>query len=195
MEEQNTTFDDVNRVRGVKWLIEKFERMNVHNVHISGAPDDWNLKNLTGRVAERAAKLEMGSDSINEDPAQWIAEPKDEILKDIAGQVKEKGANIEHNIFPFEIGTHTIVEEKANGDCPTEVKDKMLRYFYSQIDNNIDNNNNELGKSLPTKGSSNDTMIMSSRQIKKTPTFNGFNFGKYSNNLLPYIFNDLFLTR
>jgi len=242
MEEQNTTFDDVNRVRGVKSLIEKFESMNVQNVHASGAPEDWNLKNLEGRVASTAAKLEMGNDSINEDQVQWIAEPKDEILNDIAGRVSANVAKIEHNIFPFEAGKDSIKEDQVTEQWNTEpkdeifndiagrvkenvakiehnifpfeirqdsikedqateeekeslveVKDKMLRYFYPQIKNNTndielaDEDSKEMqeinDQIIPTEGSSNDELTVSSHKIKKTPCFNGFDLGNYSNNL------------
>ncbi|KAM8721427.1 hypothetical protein ACLKA7_007320 [Drosophila subpalustris] len=158
MDEASASISEMDKSRNVKMLIEKFERMSLRKVHISRAPTDWNLKGLTGRVAETIAKFE-------------------------------------HNIFPYRIGTIAIQgTDESTERWVAVLKEKMLRHVRQQIEADYDDklNDQELQqidnyvKSMevlpqqeqhqmkPTGASSNGRIVLSSKDLKHVPSFNGF---------------------
>ncbi|KAL7743594.1 hypothetical protein ACLKA6_013399 [Drosophila palustris] len=158
MDEASASISEMDKSRNVKMLIEKFERMRLRKAHISRAPTDWSLKGLTGRVAETIAKFE-------------------------------------HNIFPYRIGTIAIQgTDESTERWVAVLKDKMLRHVRQQIeaDYNDKLNDQELQqidhyvKSMevlpqpeqhqmkPTEASSNGRIVLSSKNLKLVPSFNGF---------------------
>lgn len=166
MNEEQAAVNEMDKSRSVKLLIEKFEGMSMRKVPISRAPQDWNLKDLTGRVAKTIAKFE-------------------------------------HNIFPYHIANATNIRDQAADRWVAVLKEKMLRHVQQQIEadysgkldeeevlqigNYVEGLSDQEKQIKPTEASSNDRLILSSKILKSTPSFNGFSLSNYPNDLSLYL--------
>ncbi|XP_034489714.1 uncharacterized protein LOC117793503 [Drosophila innubila] len=156
MVEEKASFNEMDKSRSVKLLVEKFERMSMRKVHISGAPQDWHLKGITGRVAQTIAKFEhnifpyrIGNGAIGRDQAtdRWVAVLKEKMLRHVRQQIE------------------------------TDYSDNLDDEEVLQIGNYVESMevlSEQEHKIKPTEASSDDELSLSSKNMKSAPSFNGF---------------------